>query len=188
MELNLDRLNSLSFADFPTEKPKKQAPEKPQETILTPTEYKTLPNANKPAEELTGAYTELQLKAYAVRGKKETVKLSSQLQAEILKGIQAGEDIYKLFLKATEAIGIISHDKLFYEQTERDIKAVYGYGLREKAPLLIELEETQKRLKNLMEAEQRETEHENRHRIRTAINAHRKKVAELKALITESEI
>lgn len=198
MELNLDRLNSLSFADFPTEKPKKQAPEKPQETLLRQEEYKTPPQAEKPAEGLIEGMGALQLRADAIRLKnsrsleickeyQENIKKSSQLQTELLKGVQAGEDIYTLFLKATEALSKLINNSLFYEQIERDIKSVYGRGLQEPAPLRLELVEVNTRLTKLREAERRETDYNSLERIRVAIKAHESRIAELENSIARAE-
>lgn len=198
MELNLDRLNSLSFADFPTEKPKKQAPEKPQETLLRQEEYKTPPQAEKPAEGLIEGMGALQLRADAIRLEnsrsleickeyQENIKKSSQLQTELLKGVQAGEDIYTLFLKATEALSKLINNSLFYEQIERDIKSVYGRGLQEPAPLRLELVEVNTRLTKLREAERRETDYNSLERIRVAIKAHESRIAELENSIARAE-
>ena len=198
MELNLDRLNSLSFADFPTEKPKKQAPEKPQETLLRQEEYKTPPQAEKPAEGLIEGMGALQLRADAIRLEnsrsleickeyQENIKKSSQLQTELLKGVQAGEDIYTLFLKATEALSKLINNSLFYEQIERDIRSVYGRGLQEPAPLRLELVEVNTRLTKLREAERRETDYNSLERIRVAIKAHESRIAELENSIARAE-
>lgn len=198
MELNLDRLNSLSFADFPTEKPKKQAPEKPQETLLRQEEYKTPPQAEKPAEGIIEGMGALQLRADAIRLEnsrsleickeyQENIKKSSQLQTELLKGVQAGEDIYTLFLKATEALSKLINNSLFYEQIERDIKSVYGRGLQEPAPLRLELVEVNTRLTKLREAERRETDYNSLERIRVAIKAHESRIAELENSIARAE-
>ena len=198
MELNLDRLNSLSFADFPTEKPKKQAPEKPQETLLRQEEYKTPPQAEKPVEGLIEGMGALQLRADAIRLEnsrsleickeyQENIKKSSQLQTELLKGVQAGEDIYTLFLKATEALSKLINNSLFYEQIERDIKSVYGRGLQEPAPLRLELVEVNTRLTKIREAERRETDYNSLERIRVAIKAHESRIAELENSIARAE-
>ena len=108
------------------------------------------------------------------------ISQGSQLQTEILKGIKAGADIYSLFLKATKAIALMTSNNLFYTQTEADIKAIYGRGLKEKPPLQIELKETEERLKKLIEAEQREDQTDSKERIQRAIKAHEAAIESLK--------
>lgn len=116
----------------------------------------------------------------AYKAYQENISQSSQLQTEILKGIKAGADIYSLFLKATKAIALMTSNNLFYTQTEADIKAIYGRGLKEKPPLQIELKETEERLKKLIEAEQREDQTDSKERIQRAIKAHEAAIESLK--------
>ena len=78
----------------------------------------------------------------------------------------------------------MTSNKAFYSQIEEDIKTIYGRGLQEPAPLLLEIQQAQTRLDKLREAEQRETEPDSLQRIQSAIKAHESKIAELKALIT----
>ena len=51
------------------------------------------------------------------------IKATETLQAEILKGVAAGEDIYQLFLKAAKALSLTISNDLFYLQIERDLAA-----------------------------------------------------------------
>ena len=77
---------------------------------------------------------------------------SSQLQAEILKGLNTGEDITALFLKAAQAISAMTNDSVFYKQAKESITAIYGAGLQEDIPLSVELEQVEQRLMYLEEA------------------------------------
>jgi len=152
MELNLTRLNSLAFMDFTG---KKEAPKKPSETLKGEGEYKTPMEVKKPLETLTEGLEGInKLQREADRKKQDidrslaicreyqqNIKTSSQLQTEILKGARAGEDIYSLFLKAVQAISCMTSNKTFYSQLEEDIKTIYGRGLQEPAPLLLEIQQ-----------------------------------------------
>ena len=191
MELNLDRLNGLRFVDFQEKQPAKT----PTEELLGTEEYKTSAeqeNALKRQIEGLGALqrkadqnkAEIDRNLEVYRTYQENIKRSGQLQTDILKGARAGEDIYSLFLKAVQAISCMTSNKTFYSQLEEDIKTIYGRGLQEPAPLLLEIQQAQTRLSKLREAEQRETEPDSLQRIRSAIKAHESKIAELKALIT----
>ena len=197
MELDLTRLNSLAFADFKREQEKKQAPESPTEPRNASGEYKTLTEPKKPLETLTEGLEgihKLQRQADAkkqdidrslaiYREYQQNIKTSSQLQTEILKGATAGESIFVLFLKAAKAISLMTSNKVFYNQLEGDIRAIYGQGLLEPLPLQIELQETQERLERLKEALSRKIEPDNKDRIQRAIKAHEAKIADIESFI-----
>ena len=191
MELNLDRLNGLRFADFQ----EKQTAKTPTDELLGAEEYKTSAEQENALKRQLEGLQGLQRKADQNKAEKdrnlevyrtyqENIKRSEQLQTDILKGARAGEDIYSLFLKAVQAISCMTSNKTFYSQLEEDIKTIYGRGLQEPAPLLLEIQQAQTRLDKLREAEQRKTEPDSLQRIRSAIKAHESKIAELKALIT----
>lgn len=102
---------------------------------------------------------------------------SSQLQTAILKGIEAGEDVYNLFLKAIKAISLMVNDELFYKQVETDLKAIYGIGLINKMPLKEELKQTMDRLKKLQQAGSKELNGDVKERILKAIATHKQRIA-----------
>lgn len=52
-------------------------------------------------------------------------KQSQELQWEIMKGVNNGEDIKELFLKAAKTISLITGTDLFYIQIEKQIKEKY---------------------------------------------------------------
>lgn len=115
------------------------------------------------------------------------IKKSSQLQREILKGVKNGESIYDLFLKAAEAISLMTSNRGFADQIGEDLKTIYGRGLHEEQPLQTELQDAQKRLQRLEEAEAKETDQQNKKRLQRAIQAHRGKIEELTDLIKEAK-
>ena len=188
---------------FTGEPPEKQAPESPVEPFLGAGEYKTLTEPQKPVEGLTEGLEGQQAKKLYLdaqreredhqrslevyRRYQENTKTSEQLQAAILKGLKAGEDVYSLFLKAAKALSLMTSNSLFYSQAEADLIAIYGRGLQQKPPLQREREEAQKRLQRLLEAEQREQPPDSKERIHRAVEAHRKTIAELGAMIDRAE-
>lgn len=111
---------------------------------------------------------------------------SSQLQAEILKGLNTGEDITALFLKAAQAISAMTNDSVFYKQVKESITAIYGAGLQEDIPLSVELEQVEQRLMYLEEAALW-NEGGELMRIQRAIEAHRNRAEKLKQLIEKEE-
>lgn len=181
----------------------KQAPESPAEPLLRAGEYKTITEPQKPAERLTEGLEGQQVKKLYLdtqreredrqrslevyRTYQENIKTSSQLQTEILKGLKAGEDVYSLFLKAAKAISLMTSNSLFYSQAEADLIAIYGRGLQEKPPLQRELQEAQKRLQRLLEAEQREQPPDSKERIHRAIEAHRATIERLEDMIAKAD-
>lgn len=168
-----------------------QAQNKPVEAKTAQGAYKTITNNEKPVEAkiegLQGIH-KLQRQADA---KKEDIAHSlaisreyqensikaSQLQAEILKGTRAGEDIYSLFLKAAKAVSLMTSNDLFYNQLERDIRTIYGEGLLEPIPLQMEIQQTQERLQRLREAYSREPIGS----LQKAIQAHETRIADLES-------
>ena len=194
MELNLDRLNGLRFVDFQEKQPSKT----PTEELLGTEEYKTSAEQENALKRQLEGLQGLQRKAdqnkaeidrnlEVYRTYQENIKRSEQLQSEILKGIKAGEDVYSLFLKAAKAISLMTSNSVFYSQIEDDTRSIYGRGLNYKPPLQNELQDTQKRLQRLLEAEQREADTDSRERIKRAVKAHREHIAELEAMIARAE-
>lgn len=185
---------------FTGEPPEKQAPESPVEPFLGAGEYKTLTEPQKSAEGLTEGLEGQQAKKLYLdaqreredhqrslevyRRYQENIKTSGQLQTDILKGVQAGTDIYSLFLKAVKAISLMTSNTAFYSQIEADIKNIYGIGLQLPAPLTLELMDTQERLDRLREAEQREP---NIGSIKRAITAHQNRITELEKQIAKAQ-
>lgn len=175
----------------------KETNKRPQKTQKWQEEYKNLTESKSgsetPIEGLEGInrlQREANLKKQDIdrslnicREYQKNIKISSQLQTEILKGARSGEEIYSLFLKAVKAISLMTSNTIFYSQLEEDIRAIYGQGLLEPIPLKMELQQVQRRLTRLEEAEGQELEADSRERIKRAIKAHKNKIAELEALI-----
>lgn len=198
MELDFTKLNSLAFMGFSEIPPEKQ----PSKTLLEPEPYKSpLTEENALQGQLEGlqGIPILQREADAIKQEREravavygeyqkNIKLSGQLQTDILKGVKRGEDIYSLFLKAVQAISLMTSNTVFYSQLNDDIRAIYGAGLSEPKPLELELEEVQERLQRLREASQRGTEPaDSLQRIERAIQAHEDRTRQLTALITKAQ-
>lgn len=164
---------------FTGEPPEKQAPESPVEGL---TECLEGQQAKKLFLDTQREREDHRRSLEVYKTYQENIKTSSQLQTDILKGLKAGEDVYSLFLKAAKAIALMTSNSLFYSQAEADLIAIYGRGLQEKPPLQRELQEAQKRLQRLLEAEQREQPPDSKERIHRAIEAHRKTIAELETM------
>lgn len=179
----------------------------PVEPLLDNGQYRTLAEQEKPAEGLKTGLQSIPQKEPPEQAKilllntqreredhqrslevyrtyQENIKTSGQLQTDILKGVQAGTDIYNLFLKAAKAISLMTSNTAFYSQIEADIKNIYGIGLQQPAPLTLELMDTKERLDRLREAEQREPNLES---IKRAIKAHQNRITELEKQIAKAQ-
>ena len=117
----------------------------------------------------------------------DNVSATDQLQAEILKGIKAGEDFYHLFLKAVKAVSLMTSNPQFYTQIKRDCRTLYGGIFNNKEPLVEMLEETRDRMEKLEKAAAVEADIDARDRITRCIDAHREKIAQLEAQIDSAE-
>lgn len=113
----------------------------------------------------------------------ENIRRSGTLQSDILKGLQAGEDIYSLFLKAVEAIALMTNDNIIYSEAEQTLQTVYGVGEGETQPLQAQLDAVEKRLYNLEESLLWYTEPGEQRRIQRAITAHKKRAEKIRELL-----
>lgn len=119
-------------------------------------------------ERLAGTYREHQ----------ENIRQAGQLRADINKGVQAGEPIYKLLLTAIECISLMTGEKLFYDMNKDNLQTIYGI-LGEPEVIEVERQEVKQRLKNLMAAYEREEQADAKQRIKNAIKAHQYKLEKI---------
>lgn len=198
MELDFSKLNMLGLLDF---EDKEEATETAPEATKTEPEgevptldFKALETASTAPEgqglafiKLTREQEDRARLQEAYRDYQSNIKNAGDLRTQILKGARAGEAPVALLLKACQCISSMTGEKLFSEQVEQDLKAIYGEVFLEPVPLEWELDEVKGRLDRLQQALQRETKTEDRQRIEKAIEAHRKKAGELGELLREAE-
>lgn len=119
-------------------------------------------------ERLAGIYREHQ----------ENIRQAGQLRAEINKGVQAGEPIYKLLLTAIECISLMTGEKLFYDMNKDNLQTIYGI-LGELEAIEIERQEIEDRLSHLKAAYEREEAPDAKRRIKNAIKSHQDKLEKI---------
>lgn len=198
MELDFSKLNKLGFIDFEDiEEAIGTAPEATEtepEGEVPPLDLKPLETASTAPEGQELAFIKLtreqegrarQQEAY--RDYQTNIKNAGDLRSQILNGARAGEDPIDLLLKACKCISLMTGEKLFSEQVEQDLRAIYGKALLEPVPLKWELDGVKDSLDRLQQALQRETKPEDKQRIEKAIEAHRKKAGELEELLGRAE-
>ena len=152
------------------------------------TKYEGVGSVQKLQRDVDARQAEKERNLQIYREYQENKRRAGHLKVEILKGLKAGEDINTLFLKACEAIGLMTSEKLFAGNAEADLKAIYGLGLLENKPLNMELEETKGRLTKLKAALEREKGTDSERRIKAAVEAHEKRVEQLEVLIKHRNI
>ena len=191
-----DLEKALSWLDEGTPQ-KKEAPKTPVEPRKQAGAiFYTSENTNAAAGEIE-ALNKLQRKIDKRQGEKaeitaifkeyqENTKATGILRTDILKGIAAGENIYKLFLLAAEAIARTTNEPGFYSMVEKNLLAVYGEGLAEPGAVEVELTQVQGRLTKLMAAEAQADNEDAAQRIRKAIEAHKAKAAELERIMKKA--
>lgn len=120
----------LDFTGLDSLAAEKQPTKTPQDGSLGQGEYKTTSCQDNAAEgrtAATGGTAILQREADNKRDAlataaavykryQENIKATEILQAEILKGVAAGEDLQELFLKAVKALSLTISNDLFYNQ------------------------------------------------------------------------
>lgn len=77
------------------------------------------------------------------------IRKVGRIEAEILKGLAAGENIAALFLKAVEGLSLLTGNGLIYEQAAADIGTIYGYALQDPAAAELEAGNVRERLTRL---------------------------------------
>lgn len=105
---------------------------------------------------------------------------TEQLQTEILRGLQEGENIAALLLKAMKALSLLTSNSALYQQTENAIKSIYAFGLEDTAALAVALEDAEDQLHRLEAAEQAAPDDTTATRIRAAVQAHKKHIEALR--------
>ena len=92
--------------------------------------------------------------------RKSELAHANQLQVEVMKGLQSGEPVERLLLKALESLALKDNDTVSFPEAKKTLIAIYGDALGQPVPLQIELEEFETRLERLKQAyeEGKETE------------------------------
>lgn len=139
------------------------------------------PQIRKPLELEQAYQKKIQEQAKEVyKTYQENIRKVGQLDTEILKGLQNGENIAILFLKAVKAMTLCTGNKAEYDIIESTLLSVYGAGLHEKEVVSVSVDAVQNRLDRLQKALTEVTDRNDRSRIEQAIKAHQKQLEQLK--------
>lgn len=193
MELDFSGLNKLQFQNFKDED--EQPPEQPQKApIEIPAPEEKRPES--PANALSVATAKLniekdnQRKLNEMYGEyRQNREKASQYIPQILKGARSGISPAQLLLTACKCISAMTGEKVFYEQIEGDLKAVYGLALMDLGALDLEQEAVSERLEKLQEAQKRkDLSPDEKKRIDSAIKAHKDRLEALGTLNIEASL
>lgn len=114
----------------------------------------------------------------------DNIKRAGSLRADLLKGIQRGEEPLALLLKAVECISLMTGDTVIYDQSKEDILAIYGWGLGSPEPLHTELKNAYNRLERLKSAT---VPPEDQPRLQRAIRSHEEYIESLREAIARAD-
>lgn len=181
MELDFSKIDSLGSPQKPASKPKEVNHSKTLKTAKKPAEAKIEPRTQALQRKADTRQKQLEDSARVLKEYQHNKRLTNELVAELTKGLQQGIDIYDLFLKAIEALALTTNDPDLMARSKEAIQSVYGVGLRETRALELEIEDTQKRLKRLIESLEEASDISDQLRLKRAIQAHKKRLETLEA-------
>ena len=174
MKLDFSKIDSLG------------SPQKPANEFKATDHTNTHKTTKKPAEGKLEAQSlqrkadhrkqQLAISADVLKEYQANKKLTTRIVAEINHGLQQGQDIYDLFLKAVEGLALTTNDPDLMARSREAVQSVYGVGLRKPRAVEIEKQETQKRLKRLIESLEEASDISDQLRLKRAIQAHQKRL------------
>ena len=137
--------------------------------------------ARSPLERQQAQTREDQARAFDVyKQYQQNIMLTGQLDTEIIKGLQAGEPLPSLFLKAMKAFYLCKGAENALPIIENTLLTVYGTGLKEAEVRAMQADQIQQRLDNLRTAYKSETNDDDRKRLQQAIRMHEKRLESTK--------
>ena len=179
MDLDFSKIDSLGSPQKPANEPKEVNSSKTLKTAKKPAEGKI--EAQSLQRKADHRKQQLAISANVLKEYQTNKRLTNGLVSEITKGVQQGIDVYDLFLKAVEALSLVTNDTALYERIRNNLKVIYGIGLKETRALELEKEDTQKRLERLLQALNNADRVEDKERLKNAITAHQKHLKTLQA-------
>lgn len=107
------------------------------------------------------------------------IRKTETISTEIIKGLQKGESIASLFLKAVKAYTLCTGNNAEYNIIEETLQTVYGKALKEAGAAELEADAIRNKLEKLQAAYSRADNERDRSRLEQAIAAHKKELADL---------
>lgn len=129
---------------------------------------------------------ELQRAREVYKAYQANILAAGTLKNDILKGIDRGESLYNLLLKAGEAIARTTGDSVFSDVLKRKLIEVRGLGLGDPEPLDGERQDIKARLDKLHAALEREQGTDRESGIKWAIRAHEQELKRVEKLLEQA--
>ena len=177
MKLDFSKIDSLGSPQKPANEFKATDHTNTPKTTKKPSEGKL--EAQSLQRKADQRKQQLAISADVLKEYQANKKLTTRIVAEINHGLQQGQDIYDLFLKAVEGLALTTNDPDLMARSREAVQSVYGVGLRKTRAVEIEKQETQKRLKRLTESLEEASNISDQLRLKRAIQAHQKRLDSL---------
>ena len=117
----------------------------------------------------------------------KNVRLTEELQSDMIKGIKQGQSAERLLLKCAKALSLTTGSDVFYREIEKTLIAVYGDALGHPEPMQVELEESKKRMQRIAEAMAQTEDVNLREAMDQSIRAHRERINYLEQRLTAED-
>ena len=177
MKLDFSKIDSLGSPQKPANEFKATDNTNTPKTTRKPAEGK--PEAHSLQRKADHRKQQLAVSADVLKEYQANKRLTTSIVAEINHGLQQGQDIYDLFLKAVEGLALTTNDPGLMARSRDAVQSVYGVGLRKTRAVEIEKQDTQKRLKRLTESLEEASDISDQLRLKRAIQAHQKRLDSL---------
>ena len=177
MELDFSKIDSIGSPQKPANEFKATDNTNTPKTTRKPAEGK--PETHSLQRKADHRKQQLAVSADVLKEYQANTRLTTSIVAEINHGLQQGQDIYDLFLKAVEGLALTTNDPDLMARSREAVQSVYGVGLKKPRAVEIERQETQKRLKRLTESLEEASDISDQLRLKRAIQAHQKRLDSL---------
>ncbi|MBQ7514946.1 MAG: hypothetical protein IJS96_01575 [Schwartzia sp.] len=115
--------------------------------------------------------------------------LEQNIKMELLGMIHNAENPFDIILHVAKYLEKVSAEAGYADHVRADLRAIYGLALLDKKLLTDEKKDVEERLARIQQAyDTADFTEEERHRIRFAINLHKKNIERLQERIHEAEV
>lgn len=109
----------------------------------------------------------------------ENIRKTEGISIDILKGLQRGESLAPLFLKAVKAYTLCTGNTAEYDIISETLKTVYGKALHDTGAVDFTADAIRDRLKRLQTAYERTTNTDEKSRLEKSIREHKRELDSL---------
>ncbi len=170
----------MSLRDYAAERSAGSEPPQPDFEIFGDPPTKSEPERKSTLEREQDRQKQELLKAHEVYAAYQSnTRKAEQITIDISKGLQRGENLAALFLKAVECISLLTDNRVLYSTSKSTIQTVYGIALHERAAADLTAAAVTDRLDKLRQSEHEITDEAAKSRLQQAIREHEKLLKDL---------